>query len=257
MPEYPGTRKRKFHVQFGRKLSAIYATYSEPSVVEDLLNGDSVIHVRREHSLYEILGWLADGVPQWRFHLQISRVSRHPSRTKRWMKGEGGHVGQAQRNIIKYPANAQCPQNRGVSLVFTCTRPLQIASRSLSREPTNGSVPVSRTWSSTPADQTSPGFPYCLRWITSGAMKCGQPTRPERPRTPLDACKTIVGVGPSWSVAFSDCFESSQSIVRFDETFETGPKVLPLSYNREVGNFLHQLLTIRKQEQRDVFNEFF
>jgi len=64
--------------------------------------------------------------------------------------------------------------------VVTCTLPRQIASRNLSRDPTNGRVPVSRTWSSTPADQTSPGFPYCRRWITSGAMKYGHPTRPAR-----------------------------------------------------------------------------
>lgn len=99
----------------------------------------------------------------------------------------------------------------------TCTRPAQIASRSLSCDPTNGSVPVSNTWSSTPADQTSPGFPYCLRWITSGAMKCGHPTRPGRPRTSSsrdkesDRCwrmgKTDLKRG------ISDCFVSSQSIV--------------------------------------------
>lgn len=46
-------------------------TYSKPLVVENLLNSDPVIHVSGEHPLYEIFRRLADGIPEWRLHLQI------------------------------------------------------------------------------------------------------------------------------------------------------------------------------------------
>lgn len=38
-------------------------TYSEPFVVQHFLYGNPVIYIRCKHSLYEILGWLADIVP--------------------------------------------------------------------------------------------------------------------------------------------------------------------------------------------------
>jgi len=41
-------------------------------VVENLLDGDPVIHVGRQHSLYKILRRFADRVPERRLHLQIS-----------------------------------------------------------------------------------------------------------------------------------------------------------------------------------------
>lgn len=114
----------------------------------------------------------------------------------------------------------------------TCTLPLQIASRSLSRDPTNGSVPVSRTCSNTPADQTSPGFPYCLRWITSGAMKCGHPTRPARPRMPSDTrFKTAYAFSKlqaSQSVIASEV--RSRSFTHSAKTFRTISEIFPLTF---------------------------
>jgi hypothetical protein len=41
-----------------------------------------------------------------------------------------------------------------------------------------GNLPERRTWSTTPAPQTSQAFPYCLRVRTSGDMYCAHPTRP-------------------------------------------------------------------------------
>lgn len=46
-------------------------TYSKPLVVENLLDGNPMIYVGREHSLYEIFRRLANGIPEWCLHLQI------------------------------------------------------------------------------------------------------------------------------------------------------------------------------------------
>lgn len=55
-------------------------TYSEPLVVEDLLDGDSMIHVGREHSLYKVFRRLANGIPEWCLHLQIQLNRNYSSR---------------------------------------------------------------------------------------------------------------------------------------------------------------------------------
>lgn len=52
----------------------------------------------------------------------------------------------------------------------TETRPRAMASCNLRPDPLKGNRPESRTWSITPAPQTSHAFPYCRRVKTSGAM---------------------------------------------------------------------------------------
>lgn len=185
-------------------------TYSKPLVVENLLDGDPVIHVGSEHFLYEILRRLANAIPERRLHLQIQLNRRISRRANARAGGRAWPVrARAARAVDTAPTfegadtkDLSHPLDRHArariadpATIVTCTRPRQIASRSLSREPTNGSVPVSRTCSSTPADQMSPGFPYCRRWITSGAMKCGHPTRPARPRASWARDRGGVGEG--------------------------------------------------------------
>lgn len=63
-------------------------------MVEHFLNGNSVIHLRREHSLDEVLRRLADDVPQWRLHLEILRVSRYRCQRQRvggWSRAAKHH----------------------------------------------------------------------------------------------------------------------------------------------------------------------
>lgn len=55
-------------------------TYSKPLVVENLLDGDPMIYVGREHSLYEVFRRLANGIPEWRLHLRIQLNRNYYSR---------------------------------------------------------------------------------------------------------------------------------------------------------------------------------
>lgn len=50
-------------------------TYSKPFVVQHFLYGNPMIYIRCEHSLYEILRWFTNIVPQWCLHLQVLRLS--------------------------------------------------------------------------------------------------------------------------------------------------------------------------------------
>nr|CAD7441655.1 unnamed protein product [Timema bartmani] len=63
---------------------------------------------------------------------------------------------------------------RALSLTETLQTPLM---------PRKGRVPDKRICKSTPADQMSAGLPYCCLLTTSGAMKCGVPTRPKHNKT--------------------------------------------------------------------------
>lgn len=143
-----------------------YFTYSKPLMVENFLDGDSMIYVGREHSLYEIFRRLADGIPEWCLHLQIQLNWNYLTCMRRIPRSEWCERFEITRRALLKFLNRSFfirISIRRDHKTITCTRPRQIASRSLSRDPTNGSVPVNRTWSNTPADQTSPGFPYCRR----------------------------------------------------------------------------------------------
>lgn len=58
-------------------------TYSKPLVVENFLDGDPMIYVGREHSLYEVFRRLTDGIPEWCLHLQIQLNRNYLPRTRR------------------------------------------------------------------------------------------------------------------------------------------------------------------------------
>lgn len=58
-------------------------TYSKPLVVENFLDGDSMIYISREHSLYEIFRRLTDGIPKWCLHLQIQLNRNYLPRMRR------------------------------------------------------------------------------------------------------------------------------------------------------------------------------
>lgn len=66
-------------------------TYSKPFVVQHFLYGNPMIYIRCEHSLYEILRWFTNIVPQWCLHLQVLRLSH-----------EQFHIVGAQYRVKRY-----------------------------------------------------------------------------------------------------------------------------------------------------------
>lgn len=64
-----------------REFVRIRITYSEPLVIENLLDSNPVIYVGREHSLYKVFRRLANGIPEWCLHLQIQLNQNYSSRT--------------------------------------------------------------------------------------------------------------------------------------------------------------------------------
>lgn len=78
-------------------------TYSEPLVVENLLDGDPMIYVGGEHPLYEVFRRLADGIPEWCLHLQIQLKRNYSSRAANHCAPLGQPNGCAERAFIKIP----------------------------------------------------------------------------------------------------------------------------------------------------------
>lgn len=77
-------------------------TYSKPLVVENLLDGDPMIYVGREHSLYEVFRRLANGIPEWRLHLRI-QLNRNYSRSvcARMRERASEPVEAARRTLLR------------------------------------------------------------------------------------------------------------------------------------------------------------
>lgn len=79
-------------------------------------------------------------------------------------------------------------------LAHTLSRPLHIFWKSRSLVPINGSVPLSNVYKRTPQLQISAGLPYDCLCTTSGAIKWGVPTLPEKKKyhqTHFFNCKKI------------------------------------------------------------------
>lgn len=76
-------RVRVYKSKLAKRVYGSRFTYSEPLVVENLLDGDPMIYVSREHSLYEVFRRLADRIPEWCLHLQI-QLNWNYSRTENY-----------------------------------------------------------------------------------------------------------------------------------------------------------------------------
>lgn len=80
-------------------------TYSEPLVVENLLDGDPMIYVGREHSLYKVFRRLANGIPEWCLHLQIQLNRNYSSRTGE-ISRRGGREDGFARGVYENSSSA-------------------------------------------------------------------------------------------------------------------------------------------------------
>lgn len=86
-----------------REDSVRTVTYSEPLVVENLLDGDPMIYVGREHSLYKVFRRLANGIPEWCLHLQI-QLNRNYSPRSRGVsrRGRGRLHGRSLKFLVRF-----------------------------------------------------------------------------------------------------------------------------------------------------------